>query len=388
MRNRMVQILASVVSALLLAGPPRVAADTLEVTIHPTTNTDDQQETSPTLGFDGLSHFVVFTHVPSGSQLGDIHYQRVTATAVPMGSSERISSLATDDRLNDVDGTYIVYTALDPSDSSSGVIKLHDTSNAATVSLIPAADTVREARIHGDIVAWVQGSEGTSRIEMVDPSWPMLSSITMNRVNPAVAVDLGSRYVVWEESDGISANIVAYDLWLGIHVTVAYQAGSPEREVADRDRDGGGVAARFRQDADRGADREGAARLRHLSLQREPGLTPAHPGFLRGRGGEVDVPFREQRIVSGSESGARFEVHAEVERQLQLSRGALERAVPHETVPVQHLGVVVVAAVLGSLGRGGGSRGQQGASQRRQVIWASDFHGNPSGLLTQSEWRP
>lgn len=148
MRNRVLRILAGAAGALLLVGPPGVGADTLDLSIHPTTNTDDQQETTPTLGFDGLSNIAVYTHVPAGSQLGDIHYQRVTAEGVPMGASERISSLSTDDRLNDVSGSYIVYTALNPSDLSSGVIKLYDISNASTVNLIPAPD----------IVAWVQGA--------------------------------------------------------------------------------------------------------------------------------------------------------------------------------------------------------------------------------------
>src|SRR5688572_10291664 len=100
MGNRVRRTLAGVVGAVLLAGLADVGADTLDVSIHPTTNTDDQQETTPILGFDGLSHLVVYTHVPAGSDLGDIHYQRVTASGVPMGSSERITSLATDDRLN------------------------------------------------------------------------------------------------------------------------------------------------------------------------------------------------------------------------------------------------------------------------------------------------
>jgi sugar lactone lactonase YvrE len=224
--------LVSVASAVLLAAPPRVAADTLEVSIHPTTDTDDQQETTPTLGFDGLSKVVVYTHVPNGSLLGDIHYQRVTTTGVPMGSSERISPLATDDRLNDTDGPYIVYTALDPGDLSSGVIKLYDISNGSTNDLTHAPDTVGEARIHGDVVAWVQGPEGASRIEMIDFSWPLLNAIALSGPNPAVAVAVGSRYVVWEENDGISANVVAYDLWTGNDIPVAVRADRDEQAPA------------------------------------------------------------------------------------------------------------------------------------------------------------
>src|SRR5688500_15949669 len=109
-----------VVAGLLLAGTAAAHAVKLEVMIQPPANTDDQQEATPTLGSDGLGKFVVYTRVPTGSLLGDMHYQRVTTTGVPEGSSERVSALSTDDRLNDVSGTYIVYTALDPIDHTSG----------------------------------------------------------------------------------------------------------------------------------------------------------------------------------------------------------------------------------------------------------------------------
>ncbi len=204
-----------VVAALLLGGPAAAHADTLVVSTHATTDTDDQQETTPTLGNDGLSNIVVYTHVPNGSVLGDMHYQRVTATGVPLGAAERVSSLATDDRLNDVNGSYIVYTALAPSDLSRGVIKLYDTRNGATVNLIPAADTVGEARIHDDVVAWVQGAEGATRIEMVDLDWPLLSSAqamgAINGLDPTRFKNAQMRNALTNKIQAVLADIEAGD---------------------------------------------------------------------------------------------------------------------------------------------------------------------------------
>lgn len=59
----------------------------------------------------------------------------------------------------------MVYTALDPIDLSSGIIKLYAIRSAGTVNLMPAPDTVGEARIHGNIVVRAQGAEGATRIE-------------------------------------------------------------------------------------------------------------------------------------------------------------------------------------------------------------------------------
>jgi hypothetical protein len=99
--------------------------------------------------------------------------------------------------------------------------------------LMPARDTIGEARIHGDVVAWVQGAPPSSRIEMLDLQWPLLSSLTLSD-GFAGAVEVGSRYVVWEQLDPVSLHfkIKAYDLWMGSLLIVAEDPAREERQPA------------------------------------------------------------------------------------------------------------------------------------------------------------
>lgn len=211
------------------AGSP---VDSIAVSINPITNTPDAHETTPVLGFDRLSHVVAYVRVPVSGGPGDIYYQRITVDGEPMSGPERISSLATDDRFPAMGGPYVLYTALDPDDVSSGVIKLHDLNNGSTVDLTVTPDAVGRPRIHGDHVVWQRGPEDSSRIEMVDLAWPLLSPVTISGSNRAMSPGVGSRYVVWEEHDGASLNVVAYDLWTGATVPVAAQPDRDERNAA------------------------------------------------------------------------------------------------------------------------------------------------------------
>jgi sugar lactone lactonase YvrE len=228
---RAIALFLLVIGADLRPMSARQSVDTIAVTIHPVTNTPDAHETTPVLGFDGLSNVVVYLRVPvtEPDGPGDIYYQRITAAGEPIGDPERISSSATDDRSPEMDGSYVLYIALDPNNSSSGVIKLYDVSTGATVDLTNVPDFYERPRIHGDHVVWQRGAEDSSRIEMMDLTWPRLSPITISGSNPATSPDVGSRYIAWEEDDGTSLNIVAYDLWLGIELPVAAQADRDER---------------------------------------------------------------------------------------------------------------------------------------------------------------
>src|SRR6185295_16994626 len=111
-----------VIPRALIAGavmllPVVKAADTLHVTIEPVTFTTDASETTPTIGDDGISKVIVYARRPivgGEAQPGDIFYQRITSQGVRMGAPVRVSidvGDATDDRLNDVSGSRVVYTA-------------------------------------------------------------------------------------------------------------------------------------------------------------------------------------------------------------------------------------------------------------------------------------
>src|SRR5688500_13643945 len=177
---RAITLFLLIVGADLGPASARQSVETIAVTIHPVTETADAVETTPVLGFDGLSNVIAYVRVPVAGGPADIYYQRITANGEPMGGPERISSLATDDRTPDMEGSYLLYVALDPDAVWNGVIKLYDVSTGATVDLSESLDFVGRPRIHGDHVVWEQGAEGSSRIELIDLTWPMLTSITIS----------------------------------------------------------------------------------------------------------------------------------------------------------------------------------------------------------------
>src|SRR5262249_31132350 len=131
-------------------------------------------------------------------------------------------------------GSFVVYSAIDPT-TATGIVRFYDIISGSTLDLMPAPDTIGEARIDGDIVAWGQGAAPASRIEMLDLTWQMLTSITLSRgCGVAGAVDVGSRYVVWEEFDPVTVHtkIMAYDLVMGSTNTVAADPAKDERQPA------------------------------------------------------------------------------------------------------------------------------------------------------------
>jgi sugar lactone lactonase YvrE len=221
---------AAAASTLLLAASSPVQSDTLQAVVHPVTNTPMALETTPRIGHDGISLVVTYTSRSTATAAGDIFYQRVTAGGVPMGAPEQITNSLTDDRLNDSYESYVVYTALQA--ATTGVIRIYDIRSGGTVDLMPAPDTVREARIHGNLVAWIQGTTGQTRVELADLTWPVLDSISLSGANPALAVEIGERYVVWEEVSGGNQDIWAYDLWSGTRLPVSTDSGANEQSPA------------------------------------------------------------------------------------------------------------------------------------------------------------
>ena len=101
-------------------------------------------------------------------------------------------------------------------------------SDSSTLDVIREPATVREAQIDGSIVAWVQGPIGATQINMVDLNWTDLTPIVLSGPGTATGVEVGSRFVVWEERDLVTglADIAAYDLTTGERVEVATMPAS------------------------------------------------------------------------------------------------------------------------------------------------------------------
>ena len=212
-------------------------ADTLDSTAVPVTQSDDY-DTCPTLGVDGTSEMVVYTSRVLGSDgygAGNIMCQRLNADGTTDGPVIQVSPLGglTDDQLNDVSGSRIVYTAFEGTTSLDGTIMLYDLADETRTELMAEADMVREARIEGDIVVWTQGQNGATYINYRDLSWPSGSSIIVGGPNPACSnVDISTRYVVWEQLVDGQYDIAGYDIYGGDYISVSAETDLDEREPA------------------------------------------------------------------------------------------------------------------------------------------------------------
>ncbi len=123
-----------------------------------------------------------------------------------------------------------MYTAFASSTSALGQLILYDISDGTTTAIMPSAETVREARIDGNVVVWTQGQNGSTKILYRDLSWASGVTVTLGGPNPAASdVEIGSRYVVWEKVAGTQKDIAAYDRLTGATITVSADPNLDER---------------------------------------------------------------------------------------------------------------------------------------------------------------
>ena len=199
----------------------------------------DLYDTMPTIGSYAGQDLVVFTRyalLPSGFfDQGDIWYQRLVDGAADRPPVQ-VTSGPTDDRLNDVSGDYIVYTAYDSASSSQGYIMLYRISSAALVS-IGESVIIHGPRIHGNVVVWRQGSSGATEVMMYDLAWLGTGIQAQSLVGPIPNVqeaEIGDRFVVWAEDrqDRNFTDIKAYDLAGQTYLTITDTFAAHERRPA------------------------------------------------------------------------------------------------------------------------------------------------------------
>ena len=99
---------------------------------------------------------------PSGFGEGSVYYQRLDSSSL-LGPPVLVSAAGTDNKLNDISGDYIVYSAFDAPGSFTGIVKLYQISTSQTDDLSQLTN-VQVARIHGDNVAWVEGAPGATTV--------------------------------------------------------------------------------------------------------------------------------------------------------------------------------------------------------------------------------
>jgi len=194
------------------------------ITENRVTNTVAIEETNPTLGSDG-TNLVVYTEEVLGG-LGRILYQRLNSLGAPMGSPVAVSDGSTDDKLNDVSGSIIVYSAFSVG-STSGVLRVFDIGTGAT-QVVSAAAQIRETHISGDVIVWIQGASGASFIAMQRISLLGTGTPPIVLAGPAAeGVQVGERFVVWHEISGTVRQIVALEIDGGLFLVSAGDSFNP-----------------------------------------------------------------------------------------------------------------------------------------------------------------
>ena len=236
-RNLVVVLMVSIGFAGLLGEPGLAAADTIESVEVRITASDDYFETSPTLGSDDVSDMVVYTSchlLPDGSiGLGEIMCQRLDADGLPDGPVIQVSDGTTDDRLNDVSGPLIVYSAFLTMGSQVGQVKVFDLNSGQTETITEDAAAIFEARICGTAVVWTQCDPDGFKVMYYDLAWGTSLPVKVGGPSPpARNVDIGERFIVWEEGPTYQNDIKAYDHILGTTTTVSNDPDSDEGQPA------------------------------------------------------------------------------------------------------------------------------------------------------------
>ncbi len=221
----------------LLACPATGVAETAIVTSDvQITNTADYYEAVPRLGADANSEMVVYSsreYDGNGLGSGRIMCQRLNTDGTAIGPVIQVSDGNTNDLLCDVSGSRIVYTAFDEVYYEIGKIMLYDLATETTTELMSEPNTgVFEARIEGDIVVWTQGQSGETLINYLDLTWPAgTTAVTIGGPTPpCLNVEIGSRYVVWEQLAGDQYDIGGYDILAGNYLSISNDANVDKRQ--------------------------------------------------------------------------------------------------------------------------------------------------------------
>lgn len=219
------------VTALLLQTTLSLAQTTLTVVENQVTSTSFY-ETTPTLGNDGAEDLVVYTGrelLNSGMfDQANIYYQPLLAGQAD-GPPLQVTASLTDDVLNDTYGDYIVYTAFDDTTSLNGSIMLYRISTGQLRALGDAG-WVRDPKIHGHYVIWLQGAPGATEVILYDINTNISQSLA-GPVPPTFHVEIGSRFAVWASLDG-DYDIEVFDFELDAHYAITATATTDERYVS------------------------------------------------------------------------------------------------------------------------------------------------------------
>jgi len=225
----MKNLLVIAFAASILFGVTSINAQTTLTVVENQVTSSALYETTPTLGNDGTSDLVVYTArelLNTGLfDQADIYYQPLIAGQA-VGPPMQVTASLTDDVLNDVSGDYIVYTAFDDTMSLSGSIMLYRISTGQLRALGDAG-LVRDPKIHGHYVVWLQGGSAAAEVILYDINTNVMTSLA-GPVPPAFQPQIGSRFVVWSSLEG-DYDVHAFDIELNTYHEITDTDHTDER---------------------------------------------------------------------------------------------------------------------------------------------------------------
>jgi cysteine-rich repeat protein len=211
------------------------------VTEHQITNTPDTFENWPRLGQDGSGNLLVYTshEFAAALQPGRIVLQRLSADGRPQGAAVELSRELTNDILGDVSGSRVIYSAFMAVGSDIGQVMLADAGDpVAPPTPLSEVVELREGRIHGFWATWVQGDPTVIMLYNVNLQGTTVAPFQISNVDmtpgqpppPAIEVEIGSDFVVWEESGTAPHEVWAWEL--RSHSRHVVSAGGDSRHPA------------------------------------------------------------------------------------------------------------------------------------------------------------
>lgn len=214
----------SVCSVILLVPTLAWAQQTLEADLIRVTDSA-AIESTPSLGRDDFSDLVVYSSRPNNGGDADIQYSRIlnglpTAPITLPGLS--FSGGASDDVLNDIDGSRVVFTAY--SDGLAGSIVTYDLADGR-LTVLASAPQLFEARVYGDYVIWNEGDGSIGRVQLQNLQTGVTQTLAESPL--VVSVDIDRRFAVYsiQVAGGFTANF-AYELATGTTIPLPQEAES------------------------------------------------------------------------------------------------------------------------------------------------------------------
>ncbi len=212
-------VILALASATAEARQQGLEADLIRVT------TSDAIESTPSLGQDAVSELVVYSSRPATGGDADIKYSRIINGLPFRGFTIpgiTFSGGSSDDVLNDIDGSRIVFTAYDS--GLSGSIVTYDLSSDSQ-TVLASATQLFEARIYGDYVIWNEGDGTVGRVQLLNLRTGRLDTLAESPL--VVSVDVDSRFAVYSlQVSGGFASSFAYELESGMAIPLPREPDS------------------------------------------------------------------------------------------------------------------------------------------------------------------